>query len=63
MSKIVSYFKLHPKVKAALIAVGLVAYTAFDDAYNSGQDYQTAAKIAGGAVFVWVFAYLKSNNS
>jgi hypothetical protein len=61
VSKIAKYFKLHPKVKAALLAVAVVAYTAFDDAYNSGASYQDAIKITAGAVVVWLFAYAKSS--
>lgn len=56
-----SWFKLHPKVKTAGLALLGVTYASFDQAYNDNHDYTSAGKIAGAAALVWVFAYLKSS--
>jgi hypothetical protein len=61
MDKLKKWFKLHPKVKSAGIALLLVAYAAFDNAYEGSHDYVAAAKIAGAAAVVWIFAYLKAS--
>lgn len=58
-TKLKSWFVLHKKVQSAAIALIGVTYAAFDQAYNSNHDYTSAAKIAGGAALVWLFAYGK----
>jgi hypothetical protein len=63
MSKFSKWFKLHPKVKVALIALLIVDYTAFDDAYNSGSSYQGAVKVAVSTTIVWLVAYFKSSGT
>lgn len=60
-TRLKSWFKLHPKVKSAAVALGGVTFAAFDQAYNDNHDYLQAGKIAGAAAAVWLFAYLKSS--
>lgn len=60
-TRVKSWFKLHPKVKTAGLALLGVTYATFDNAYEGNHDYTQSAKIAGAAAVVWVFAYLKKS--
>ena len=55
------WFDLHPKVKAAFIAVALVALASASAATNGNQSWREAAIQTATAAFTAAIAYLKSS--
>lgn len=62
ISKVKSWFTLHPKVQAAFIALGLVAAVNGQGAYDGTESPREAVHRTVGAVIVAVVAYLKKSN-
>ncbi len=55
---VTAWFILHPKVKAAAVLSATLSFAAFDNAYNGGESYRSAAHEAGGAWLATFGAYL-----
>jgi len=60
MDESVKWFTLHPKVKAAFVAVAIVALGAGSAAVNGTVSWQEAAVTTATAAFTAAVAYLKS---